>query len=469
MIKKIRKVVPAFIGVVLLFSSLMIFSASASASLINGSVTEIGTGEKSPTNPYVLQGVTEGVPSAAGPLYGDGTVNDTYDPSTGKVTRRWGTVILDSSLTYSMDAGANKDEYTTIWVQNVSWFAGVSTTSIYCSHLPSVDLNLWTTDTVGIVLSPQGRIQFRIPKSIATTVTELKNWLDEQKNSGTPVTVIYPIQEVEEDYYSNDRIQYIHFTGSDFEMMPPDSVDNPVLSGDTLTLLGLRSTTIGLQFGYVASSINTSFFRLDGGIEHYFDLTLKVSPLNESDKSIGKARVDFTLVSADGEREEIISSIAYIDGNSMRFQLQYVPSESYYCTQMFFYIQDYPYTDSTLSLENSFVTVGVSPDSPMYPAPDESALDEQERLEGVVNDQNKQGLDNANQYNQNSLTTLLQYVNGFQAVSVMFGKISGIPFFGALITLSISIGLLAFLLGMVGSVYRSSDSHSDARSRGKGD
>ena len=78
-----------------------------------------------------------------------------------------------------------------------------------------------------------------------------------------------------------------------------------------------------------------------------------------------------------------------------------------------------------------------------------------EGLEGQVNNQNQQGMNNAEGYQDSALTTIVKYVAGFQAVAAIIGKIGDIPFIGALLTLSVSIGLFAFLLGMVGSVYRS--------------
>ena len=151
----------------------------------------IGLEASQPYEPYT--GTTAALSSLA-PLYGDGTVNDEYDAATGILTKRWNTLVLDSSLSYSMDAGAQHEEYDTIWVQMTSWFAGTSSSNVYCTHLnPVAPLSLWTDDIVGIALATNGRIQMRVPKSIATSVETLKTWLDSQKNAGTPVTVVYPV------------------------------------------------------------------------------------------------------------------------------------------------------------------------------------------------------------------------------------------------------------------------------------
>lgn len=74
--------------------SVLGFSASASVNLIVGKTTEVGSGDKSPSNPYQLQGVSDGLPLDMEPLYGDGIVNDTYDPKTGVEVRRWARKVL---------------------------------------------------------------------------------------------------------------------------------------------------------------------------------------------------------------------------------------------------------------------------------------------------------------------------------------------------------------------------------------
>ena len=163
----------------------------------------VGTKEGKPYQPY--EGTDYPLPTLE-PLYGDGSLNDEYDGATGTETRRWGKVVLDSSLSYSMDAGAQSESYSTIWVQLTSWFAGAGheQTAICCTHLPTAEVNLWNTDVTGILLANNGRIQFRVPKTIAASVETLKEWLEGQKTAGTPVTVAYPLATSTETVHGED-------------------------------------------------------------------------------------------------------------------------------------------------------------------------------------------------------------------------------------------------------------------------
>lgn len=120
---------------VLLACMVMGVSAGVNGSVVYGQTVETGTGDKGPDNPYEITGylpdavtvkdggttTVYGIPDDISPLYGDGTINDEYDAATGIETRRWNTLVLDSSLNYSMDAGAQHDEYVSIWVQIITW------------------------------------------------------------------------------------------------------------------------------------------------------------------------------------------------------------------------------------------------------------------------------------------------------------------------------------------------------------
>lgn len=95
-------------------------------------------------------------------------------------------------------------------------------------------------------------------------------------------------------------------------------------------------------------------------------------------------------------------------------------------------------------MNKASIITNISPETPLYPPPDTGDLDNMEGLEGQVNNQNQQGMDNAAGYQDSALTTIVKYVAGFQAVAAIIGKIGDIPFIGALLTLSVSIGLLHF-------------------------
>ena len=86
-----------------------------------------------------------------------------------------------------------------------------------------------------------------------------------------------------------------------------------------------------------------------------------------------------------------------------------------------------------------------------YNSPNTGGMDDLDSAEGNLNEQNEQGMQNANNYQTNALTAIAQYVGGFQALSAVVGKFSDLPFVGALLTLSIALGLFAFLVGMLGT------------------
>lgn len=452
---KTKKIVPSFMCLAVLISSAFSFMASAASSVIVGSVEEVGEGEKSPTNPYDLIGVTEGLPNSVGALYGDGVVNDTYNPSTGKVVRYWHRLVLDSSVHMNMAQAPNQEGYTAVWIQSDVSFTGDYSTNLYSSHFKVCNAtDLWYNgDLVGIALNNQ-RLQLRFPKTIATDLNGFYQWLDEQKSAGTPVTVIVPIVEVVEDYVNTERIQYIHLTGSSFAVGPPGSSTGATLEGDTLSLPELTSSNMFMQFSLISSEYG-HFFKMNQGIKYTIDLKLLVDSLGLPYQEIGEAEVFLTLQNSDGSESRSVVALAYIDGLNLRFQLEITPDVALYCTRMNFHISGYYYTKSTITLHDSFVSMPIEPDTPLYPPPNTGDLDNMEGLEGQVNNQNQQGMDNAAGYQDSALTTIVKYVAGFQAVAAIIGKIGDIPFIGALLTLSVSIGLFAFLLGMVGSVYRS--------------
>lgn len=131
------------------------------------------------------------------PLYGDGTINDEYDAATGIETRRWKRLELDNTQIWAIGTAGGGTE--TAWFQsgpNSIQQPPSPDGGITCTHLPSVTANqLWATDAIGITISSGGRIQLRVPKTIASTAAELTAWLAAQKTAGTPVTVVYQLAE----------------------------------------------------------------------------------------------------------------------------------------------------------------------------------------------------------------------------------------------------------------------------------
>lgn len=130
-------------------------------------------------------------------LYGNSTVSDEYDAAAGTETRRWKRLELDDTQGWNIGAAGGGTE--TAWFQsgpNAIQQPPNPDGEITCTHLPTVTRDqLWTADTIGIAISSGGRIQLRVPKTIASTAAELTAWLAAQKAAGTPVTVVYQLAE----------------------------------------------------------------------------------------------------------------------------------------------------------------------------------------------------------------------------------------------------------------------------------
>lgn len=142
------------------------------------------------------------------PLYGDGTTNDEYDAAAGTETRRWKRVELDNTQIWAIGTAGGGTE--TAWYQsgpNAIQQPPNPDGGITCTHLPSVTANqLWATDAIGITISSIGRIQLRVPKTIASTAAELTAYLAAQKTAGTPVTVVYQLATPEVTQHDPERI-----------------------------------------------------------------------------------------------------------------------------------------------------------------------------------------------------------------------------------------------------------------------
>lgn len=197
--------------------SVLSYSASAASGEIVGKTTEVGTGDKSPTNPYELQGVTDGLPLDMEPLYGDGVVNDTYNPRTGVETRWWRRLEFSGSEGWVSNSAPPGID--TSWHQTGNAWTPSSLilpkSNIYCTHLPTVDVNvLWRDDLIGIAINEQGRIQIRVPKSVASTSAEVIAWFSALKSMGRSVTVLYQLKEPEVKYHNGTDVQRVSFGSS---------------------------------------------------------------------------------------------------------------------------------------------------------------------------------------------------------------------------------------------------------------
>lgn len=184
------------IGVVFFLVFIMgVFMVSAEESgLVVGSTTEAGSGEKSPDNPYRIEGYAPdsvtvgnevyGVPCE--PLYGNGEVQDTYDSVTGVETRYWNLVVLDGSET---------------WVYYDEYFAMVENSPAF----PEMYFPLEYVSTHGGYIFRSQNVTFAFGSvdypfsdywgEDKMDVSVWKQYLADQYEAGTPVSFIYRLSE----------------------------------------------------------------------------------------------------------------------------------------------------------------------------------------------------------------------------------------------------------------------------------
>jgi len=112
------------------------------------------------------------------------TVADTYDPTTGLITRRVGVKVLDGTENWSWQTYLA--DYFTTTLPN-QYDAEVYYRQVYCNMFESVSYN--ENNTCRIQYK-----KFSIRYDNANgDVNTFKQWLADQYNAGTPVTVYYPL------------------------------------------------------------------------------------------------------------------------------------------------------------------------------------------------------------------------------------------------------------------------------------
>jgi hypothetical protein len=126
---------------------------------------------------------------ALDPLYGDGTVNDEYDAATGVETRRWGRVELDGTEAWiTRTSGTGVYGYALPDVFDAPAAAGV------CTHFKFIKNGASGTQTAVCVASAGTQKALSVFTTIAT-LDDFKAWLAAQATAGTPVTVVYQLDE----------------------------------------------------------------------------------------------------------------------------------------------------------------------------------------------------------------------------------------------------------------------------------
>ena len=139
-----------------------------------------------PYEPYTGQTIT--LPALA-PLHGDGTVCDEYDAATGVENRRWGRVELDGTEAWiTRTSGTGVYGYALPDVFDAPAAAGV------CTHFKFIKNGASGTQTAVCVASASTRKDLSVFTTIAT-LDDFKAWLAAQATAGTPVTVVYQLDE----------------------------------------------------------------------------------------------------------------------------------------------------------------------------------------------------------------------------------------------------------------------------------
>lgn len=190
--------------------SVLSYSVSAAAGEIVGNIIEVGTGDKSMNNPYQLQGVSDGLPLDMEPLYGDGIVNDTYDPKTGVEVRRWARKVLTGTENWQeRPSGTGVHGYILY-----NFFDGIGADGV-CSHLDFVKNGATNVTNVECIASSSSYRDVSVyVQTTIETVSGWKNWLMEQNAAGTPVTVIYQLAEPVTKYHNGTDVQRVSFSTS---------------------------------------------------------------------------------------------------------------------------------------------------------------------------------------------------------------------------------------------------------------
>ena len=152
-----------------------------------------------PDHTYVpYAGQTIALPALA-PLYGDGTVNDEYDAVSGVETRRWKQVVFDGTEAWAASATGTAGKYrASLSIADIlptATFSQVS--SCRCSHYTTVSADNTYNLKVGISANYGTSHGIFVYDDAYDTqdMTDWKAYLAAQYAAGTPVTVVYQLDE----------------------------------------------------------------------------------------------------------------------------------------------------------------------------------------------------------------------------------------------------------------------------------
>ena len=182
--------------------------------IISGSWSQSGT--PTPTNPIepTFRQIGNTVLRAVG--IGNNKIADTYDPSTGKITRRVGVVVLDGTENWRTVTSYMKSDAFAAYIL-VNDMIIANTTIVLSNALQYSTAPIWENvgypnTVLGSQAASKGQVLVNVANDIlgitdyteettSTATSKLKTWLADQHTNGTPVTVYYPLaRPVEENY-----------------------------------------------------------------------------------------------------------------------------------------------------------------------------------------------------------------------------------------------------------------------------
>lgn len=448
---------------VFLSLSFFVFPVGAAKSdLVIGHTTEVGSGDKSPSNPYKLVGVSDGLPSNVSPLYGDGAVNDTYDPRTGVVTRRWKLVVLDGTESWVLRPSGS-DVYGYI-LYNFFDSAGADG---LCSHLDFLQNGANNATNVECIASSDRYRDVSVyVQTTIDTVDAFKSWLMAQKAAGTPVTVLYQLSspEITLSYVRGDSSGYKRTANVDFRDL---GVQNTLYSGDTyvpFTVDGyndyshvMQVNTTYKSFELVMDPRMTLYEFLPGNkyrVRMDFFVPAGVSVKNvtfeisNGGTVILQGATDLVKLS-DGTTHYLIHA-EFIPERSVEWNNYTIRYDADTIESYYIYLNRYAYVDSISTDEFSAGLIVDGNGTPLAPDPGaDGAMDdignaEDAALGGKTDEQIKQEVDNALNFDMGSLdqSAAVAMAGFFDGLLTHFGVD-----YQALLLLSLSLGLAAFIIG----------------------
>lgn len=454
------------------------FGTSAASTLIQGYTREVGSGTKSPDNPYRIQGYTIGVNNDL-TLYGNGIVNDTYDYETGTFTQYWVLRSFTGNEGWESFTTNINGHYRYVYSLSDSLMPPDSYTiaNMYCTHYGVItSAEVWRGNQgASLDVANVDKLSIFDDDIGSKDLSSWRSWLSEQNAAGTPLTVLYRLSEpivshVELSSSGNPPTESVVKTTY---LNIDSATSNASFSsdtGDVVPLVSMSQSEYSIFYNISTTHLtNELWLELDmplytflPNVRYRMTMEFLIQPQYTTLSSAVASLIDTGLTSFSTSNASVITDGSYKKAIFV-FDVYVSESKSINTLSVMFRVSSTGQFPVVLSRSVKLEELG-------YSSPDVDAMDDMDTLDGLSAQQNQQGMNNAANYQDSALTTIVKYAAGFQAIAAIIGKIGDIPFVGSLLTLSIAIGLFAFLLGMVGQVYRNSSNKSDAESdRRRGD